>query len=218
MRGQVVPRSGFSALPGITPADAGTSLFLWGQSIKAVDHPRGCGDKVHDGNSNVATLGSPPRMRGQVRMPNRLVRKIRITPADAGTSRCRIPGSAGRWDHPRGCGDKHVYTSCNRSITGSPPRMRGQEMRQLDLRELDRITPADAGTRLAGYALRHPGRDHPRGCGDKTGQESLFQPCLGSPPRMRGQAAAKCLCIRSSGITPADAGTSFAENGIPDPL
>ena len=69
-----------------------------------------------------------------------------ITPADAGTSIQRRHGSALDWDHPRGCGDKHVYTSCNQPITdhprgcgdkcifryrslllsGSPPRMRGQ--------------------------------------------------------------------------------------------
>ena len=110
-------------------------------------------------------------------------------------------------DHPRGCGDKHVYTSCNRLITGSPPRMRGQALYDLIHQFHYRITPAEAGTSTNQSFYFPSKKDHPRGCGDKLECVRWCHACAGSPPRMRGQGQHPLSARYCSWITPADAGT-----------
>ncbi|WP_289757284.1 hypothetical protein, partial [Faecalibaculum rodentium] len=66
MRGQVLSLT-TRALPWwITPADAGTSHSPGQPVLQSGDHPRGCGDKLEQSIGGIETLGSPPRMRGQV--------------------------------------------------------------------------------------------------------------------------------------------------------
>ncbi len=86
MRGQAAWRSRYSWERRITPADAGTSMswLTGGQALQ--DHPRGCGDKLSLHGIIVIDGGSPPRMRGQETFLHDCNGKIRITPADAGTS------------------------------------------------------------------------------------------------------------------------------------
>ncbi len=66
MRGQVLLSCVSSFFSRITPADAGTSLFLFASFAIVRDHPRGCGDKLICGFALCDCNGSPPRMRGQV--------------------------------------------------------------------------------------------------------------------------------------------------------
>ena len=54
--------------------------------VTSQDHPRGCGDKEADVAEQVIREGSPPRMRGQVQYAYIAYGRMRITPADAGTS------------------------------------------------------------------------------------------------------------------------------------
>ncbi len=67
MRGQVVLQMIRTAIPRITPADAGTSLSGTQAVKRTLDHPRGCGDKIFSGTFTFSSAGSPPRMRGQGR-------------------------------------------------------------------------------------------------------------------------------------------------------
>ena len=151
------------------------------------DHPRGCGDKGEASARPVSADGSPPRMRGQVCGDGTLNRRIRITPADAGTS-CATEGNEKREkDHPRGCGDKRQRHCYVLSPVGSPPRMRGQGGGRMDKSNKTGITPADAGTRPRIGQCFPVSQDHPRGCGDKFILDSRFGQGVGSPPRMRGQ-------------------------------
>ncbi len=148
MRGQ-----GQCTAPGhgggrITPADAGTSLICGFALGNREDHPRGCGDKqlcyldAHDAS------GSPPRMRGQADWCSMIYPRLRITPADAGTSCHRKFREWMKTDHPRGCGDKVVPSDGAASRLGSPPRMRGQADSMRFVVWFSGITPADAGTSL----------------------------------------------------------------------
>ena len=133
-------------------------------------------------------MGSPPRVRGKVRLRSPPRRCSRITPARAGKSGAvRTAGSCIR-DHPRACGEKMPEQSTYSEVVGSPPRVRGK---------------------AAGSPARpsRPG-DHPRACGEKGVHvgDLTFDP--GSPPRVRGKAALCRFPCPAPGITPARAGKS----------
>ena len=106
MRGQDPNMKRVFAYLRITPADAGTSNSCHSSASDGEDHPRGCGDKAGLKPINAETVGSPPRMRGQVGNRRNKDVPLRITPADAGTSHRRIYAHRFPRDHPRGCGDK----------------------------------------------------------------------------------------------------------------
>ena len=72
--------------------------------------------------------------------------KIRIIPADAGSTEDGYAFLSSPQDHPRGCGE-HSAPSCALSlIQGSSPRMRGAPTHLDALDGVDRIIPADAGS------------------------------------------------------------------------
>ena len=59
-------KDGVIYISRITPADAGTSTSSEGMLSLMEDHPRGCGDKANLVMKLFFSVGSPPRMRGQV--------------------------------------------------------------------------------------------------------------------------------------------------------
>ena len=69
---------------GITPAYAGKSAYSSSSSGVQWNHPRVCGEKHIDHDTVTAQIGSPPRVRGKVRLPASAVRSAGITPACAG--------------------------------------------------------------------------------------------------------------------------------------
>ena len=71
-------------------------------------------------------LGSPPRMRGKVKIRDETPEAAGITPAYAGKRRS-VPRSVVRLgDHPRVCGEKSFTVGGKLNLMGSPPRMRGK--------------------------------------------------------------------------------------------
>ena len=129
----------------ITPADAGkTTVNNLRQRVNE-DHPRGCGENKVDFALAFPQRGSPPRMRGKrTEFATGAVRD-RITPADAGKTRCDAARSAVSEDHPRGCGENRYGVTRQSASIGSPPRMRGKPSLPTYPRSRRRITPADAG-------------------------------------------------------------------------
>ncbi len=146
MRGQAKKVQCVETGTRITPADAGTSVRAIRVRMYVRDHPRGCGDKMVVLSASDGVMGSPPRMRGQVKETGAPQGYLRITPADAGTSGDFgwVPRANG--DHPRGCGDKKARGEVAPLMRGSPPRMRGQAQQVLCRCLHLGITPADAGT------------------------------------------------------------------------
>ena len=68
------------------------------------------------------------------------------------------------------------------------------------------IIPAGAGKRPSS-SMRPPSRrDHPRGCGEKSGGAEEARHDRGSSPRVRGKAPSVLLAVTSAGIIPAGAG------------
>ena len=91
---------------GITPAYAGKSSFHHYILFYPGDHPRVCGEKQVKVVEYHNKRGSPPRMRGKVKVCNDMYGTQRITPAYAG-KRTRHPRvELPQRDHPRVCGEK----------------------------------------------------------------------------------------------------------------
>ena len=170
MRGKAKNRCRSCPLTRITPAYAGKRTAGRNLLFARWDHPRVCGEKCLDGIAHGMIAGSPPRVRGKVRLRNLVEVRFGITPAYAGKS-SRQPG-AGRWrrDHPRVCGEKTSAMSSSVSRPGSPPRMRGKGVCQPRLEGAGRITPACAGKSCSCPRRPPSGRDHPRVCGEKPTQ------------------------------------------------
>ena len=111
---------------GITPADAGKTIFLYSFLSKNRDHPRGCGENRIMSSNLSRAPGSPPRMRGKPQKALKRHSRDRITPADAGKTPYRCSRHQADRDHPRGCGENTLREYHNVYKAGSPPRMRGK--------------------------------------------------------------------------------------------
>ena len=91
----------------------------------------------------------------------------RITPAYAGKRAGLVGSSETQKDHPRMCGEKHVFHGERDKQPGSPPRMRGKGVSLITAHSVPRITPAYAGKRQARRGAGLWSQDHPRVCGEK---------------------------------------------------
>ena len=92
-------------LPRITPACAGTTNLNNNFNVDMRDHPRLCGDYWLVSNSRLYNPGSPPPVRGLRVGLAFITKKIRITPACAGTTMVVGFSFCPARDHPRLCGD-----------------------------------------------------------------------------------------------------------------
>ena len=132
--------------PRIIPADAGSTqgsaLFAAGSQ----DHPRGCGEHTVMWSMSRPTVGSSPRMRGAPSISTRTKQKLRIIPADAGSTTRKITNGIRVQDHPRGCGEHHRHRPDQFRLLGSSPRMRGAHHVVGLWRCFYGIIPADAGS------------------------------------------------------------------------
>ena len=136
---------------GITPADAGKTLRVFGFKLLDEDHPRGCGEN-YILNCEVEHLaGSPPRMRGKLAVIGGMIAVTRITPADAGKTKGEKRTGLPAKDHPRGCGENFLPAKALTNPAGSPPRMRGKHRLATAGLQSTRITPADAGKTLQAF-------------------------------------------------------------------
>ena len=147
MRGKGLSDDGHFVAYRITPAYAGKSFrFFILEGLKE-DHPRICGEKLISVKGESRPVGSPPHMRGKASVRSGTVRAGRITPAYAGKSTARRRAYLFFWDHPRICGEKPLEEHGGAVITGSPPHMRGKDIRGVVQNVLFGITPAYAGKR-----------------------------------------------------------------------
>ena len=193
---------------GITPAHAGKRFLHFSPPAGWGDHPRACGEKTLRQARKRHRTGSPPRMRGKVRLYPSLSSMERITPAHAGKRRSLPSINSRSRDHPRACGEKKSGAKSAGGSSGSPPRMRGKACVPGPPQARTRITPAHAGKSLHAPGGTALGGDHPRACGEKdsTAEDPCSEP--GSPPRMRGKGRIKIIRPNQIRITPAHAGKS----------
>ena len=144
MRGK--PRWGTSTAcqARITPAHAGKTFLRPKVASVLRDHPRACGENCHASSSPFIMSGSPPRMRGKLRLKDCEVREVGITPAHAGKTGSFAHTVTLFWDHPRACGENRSSTHTSPHVPGSPPRMRGKPGTSVSVMRQEGITPAHA--------------------------------------------------------------------------
>ena len=109
----------------ITPACAGTTIRGLCLCFGYWDHPRLCGDYIFKHGSHSICIGSPPPVRGLQIQNTKILWKLRITPACAGTTRIINFLPECKEDHPRLCGDYIDWLAKIRYEPGSPPPVRG---------------------------------------------------------------------------------------------
>ena len=85
-------------------------------------------------------------MRGALHQPRHALGRVRIIPADAGSTSPYGSSISPHRDHPRGCGEHSVFQMRGLPSRGSSPRMRGAPGNHRAVLQLDRIIPADAGS------------------------------------------------------------------------
>ncbi|SBM43981.1 Hypothetical protein PFR_JS2_1822 [Propionibacterium freudenreichii] len=130
---------------GITPAYAGrTKLWTLARDTDR-DHPRVCGENPSAFSEDSREAGSPPRMRGEQSLYYSNEFHYGITPAYAGRTQHCDPGLEVIQDHPRVCGENLALRDTDAQLFGSPPRMRGELVAQMDGHLDAGITPAYAG-------------------------------------------------------------------------
>ena len=152
------------------------------------DHPRVCGEKSVSIVRAARRIGSPPRVRGKGSSRFFLAGSMGITPACAGKRPTKSSHDLTGGDHPRVCGEKPSLQPARPPQKGSPPRVRGKEIKPEIILVWIRITPACAGKSWLAIFHACPNQDHPRVCGEKITAVSYKSIALGSPPRVRGKA------------------------------
>ena len=209
MRGALIVVDDHLVIPGIIPADAGSTLTDRAAQVIDKDHPRGCGEHKLTRALVNSGRGSSPRMRGALSFGCAGQVRPGIIPADAGSTRSSAGTGRPGEDHPRGCGEHWSGWYIVLSVQGSSPRMRGALCAKISAVKCIGIIPADAGSTLmiAGRMLFK--EDHPRGCGEHAFPSESVSSSLGSSPRMRGARRWMYSSSVRLRIIPADAGSTF---------
>ena len=166
------------------------------------------GDVMIAGVHPYADRGSPPRARGRLWGPATPPVGPGLTPACAGTSPAYPTTIPPRRAHPRVRGDVEVVQMSADLGSGSPPRARGRRQPRGLGADEPGLTPACAGTSIAGNAGRTLERAHPRVRGDVQLSDPWEDVSEGSPPRARGRLQGPPPGVPGAGLTPACAGTS----------
>ena len=195
---------------GLIPARAGkTSTRLWMRTPSGA-HPRAGGEN-HGVESTVANqVGSSPRGRGKLTVPDRAVRMSGLIPARAGKTAYSCPHGSRSAAHPRAGGENHRRRLGIRLTRGSSPRGRGKPARLIRRQARIRLIPARAGK--TGMRPHNYGssRAHPRAGGENAALRAARVAAAGSSPRGRGK---HCLSpsLRFGGrLIPARAGKTGA--------
>ena len=106
------------------------------------------------------------------------------------------------------CGEQEHQRPGTPDCGGSPPRVRGTELIDVEPLGIQRITPACAGNRIRRLRGDLPVMDHPRVCGEQSVFSLVVRYHKGSPPRVRGTESAGAAQGGGRRITPACAGNS----------
>ena len=190
----------------ITPACAGKTVHKSRNAKRPWDHPRMCGENPLRFVLADTHKGSPPHVRGKLRLLLALSNPLGITPACAGKTRNLPLKRRQRRDHPRMCGENNKQSRFWALLRGSPPHVRGKQLEKANETKWYRITPACAGkTAIQNKNLRES-QDHPRMCGENVSITSGKIAYVGSPPHVRGKHLVFAKITRNVGITPACAG------------
>ena len=209
MRGALNGHHALHVCRGIIPAYAGSTRLAHRWRCRRTDHPRVCGEHLHECQRTGLDPGSSPRMRGAHLHINTRKYGAGIIPAYAGST-CMMTIRCGELkDHPRVCGEHMELPGSYGAGMGSSPRMRGAPGDEGAGREARRIIPAYAGSTAGFYLPQDAYGDHPRVCGEHRMDQTYAFAIAGSSPRMRGARGAQAPSCGERGIIPAYAGSTW---------
>ena len=193
---------------GIIPALAGNTRCRGTRLFQPRDHPRACGEHIATVAVVGTAWGSSPRLRGTPGAVRPACIRRGIIPALAGNTVDGVLrlGTAG--DHPRACGEHCDRQRVAARDAGSSPRLRGTRASHEHQRFRRGIIPALAGNTRCGRRSRTPSWDHPRACGEHSGDNTNRIELIGSSPRLRGTPVSISLMRPPPGIIPALAGNT----------
>ncbi len=130
-------------------------------------HPHACGDNWPTLTAFCVTVGSPPRVWGQLPRPGSGDVLTRFTPTRVGTTQRGADDASSPPVHPHACGDN-----------GNPPYSQFSKWR---------FTPTRVGTTSSARSFEIAKPVHPHACGDNVGRPTRWGNYCGSPPRVWGQ-------------------------------
>ena len=169
-------------------------------------HPRSRGENPRYLCCHCSCLGSSPLARGKRLTFGEWSEQWRLIPAPAGkTWGCRS-ASAGRWAHPRSCGENRSGWGPLRGREGSSPLTRGKRRVMTAPRVCSRLIPAHAGKTVAWSVYTMLSAAHPRSRGENRGSAFMRHTLQGSSPLTRGKPVPRVVIIGSDGLIPAHAG------------
>ena len=113
-------------IPGIIPTRMGTRYHLLIIQKFHWDHPHAYGDKLSKSDRTEQSLGSSPRVWGQVTGFNKSCEVTRIIPTRMGTRKMTKKEDWEAKDHPHAYGDKSIWLFQPKYFLGSSPRVWGQ--------------------------------------------------------------------------------------------
>ncbi len=172
------------------------------------EHPRVRGEEWRAQAAPRAAAGTPPRARGGGAPALHAARHRGNTPACAGRSGSRSMTGLGSREHPRVRGEEAGKSAHLKALAGTPPRARGGDHLDGQLRDPGGNTPACAGRRRSGRCGRPGSREHPRVRGEEIASAIARHACAGTPPRARGGGGVAGGVRPTAGNTPACAGRS----------
>ena len=145
-----------------------------------------CGEHQVRDTMYGTTQGSSPHVRGarSIRPGRRFAHGI--IPACAGSTSVRPRSPTPMRDHPRMCGEHRQMATLMSSTQGSSPHVRGAPHNFHVYVNDGGIIPACAGSTRCRWPKRCKHWDHPRMCGEHTGERRQMAKLLGSSPHVRG--------------------------------
>jgi hypothetical protein len=196
-RGAAAGRAARISRRRVTPARAGSSPSRRRHPRTRPGHPRSRGEQANPRNANKHGQGSPPLARGADRHRRPRAARPRVTPARAGSRWRWRPGHRGRSGHPRSRGEQVGKYDDSTTINGSPPLARGAVLRDEQVRQRPRVTPARAGSSRPGTWVPSRSPGHPRSRGEQTLLLNGDADQDGSPPLARGADFLTCSVRRA---------------------
>ncbi len=208
-RGAGAGAVGGLALPGNTPAGAGSRVRTLSATHSAREHPRRRGEQSSSFARSAISAGTPPQARGAgyVRRYSRAT--IGNTPAGAGSRWAWPWRRSSPLEHPRRRGEQEAGLRPPPMPDGTPPQARGADGIVGSIRALTGNTPARAGSRCGAPETRVSPREHPRRRGEQATARRWGAVSGGTPPQARGADPARLRQRPCRGNTPAGAGSSL---------
>ena len=170
--------------------------------------PRGRGEHQQTIHQFCRPIGSAPRARGTLPIPDAAVSARRFSPAGAGNTGYGINRSQQSPVQPRGRGE-HIFSRLYSTVSsGSAPRARGTLPIHRSPRHGRRFSPAGAGNTCSASCPAISSTVQPRGRGEHHAIPSSTEPCHGSAPRARGTLQFASIYHDYARFSPAGAGNT----------